>query len=173
MTCRKIRKLLPLAAGDDLRPRQARAIRAHLAACPSCRKEVEALSAALGEFRTAAKEERVPDWTEGEWKALMVRATAGGREEREARESDGRRALWPRWAAASVLGLLLGLAVLSVLFRTPGLGPERTTAVAAVPGEAAGPKDQDVVSVTMVSQETGLQVVWFFDKKFDYEGVKR
>jgi predicted anti-sigma-YlaC factor YlaD len=173
MTCRKVRKLMPLAAGGDLGPRQARAFRDHLEACPGCRKGLEALRAALGAFRTAAKEERVPDWTEGEWKALMVRATAGGRAGREAEEGAGQPFAWPRWAAASVLGLLLGLAVLSVLFKTPGLGPERTTAVAAVPGEAAGPKDQDVVSVTMVSQETGLQVVWFFDKKFDYEGVQR
>jgi len=29
---------------------------------------------------------------------------------------------------------------------------------------------QDVVSVTMVSQETGLQVVWFFNKNFDWKG---
>ncbi|HSA95961.1 MAG TPA: zf-HC2 domain-containing protein, partial [Acidobacteriota bacterium] len=157
---------------DDLRPRQARAFRAHLEACPGCRKELEALRAALGAFRTAAVAERVPDWTEGEWKALMVRAVAGGRQEREKKDGIGRPALWPRWAAASALGLVLGLAVLSVLFRTPGLGPERTAANAALPSAAAA-GGQDVVSVTMVSQETGLQVVWFFDKTFNYEGVKK
>ncbi len=37
----------------------------------------------------------------------------------------------------------------------------------------AAPKEQDVVSVTMVSQETGLQIVWFFDKNFDYEGEQQ
>jgi hypothetical protein len=29
---------------------------------------------------------------------------------------------------------------------------------------------QDVLSVTMVSQETGLQVVWFFNKDFEWKG---
>lgn len=155
MTCPKARLLMPLAAGDDLGPRRARAFRAHVEACPACRKELEALRAALGAFRTAAREEGVPGWTEGEWKALMVRATGQGR------ALPGRL---PRWAAAAAMGALLGLVVLSVLFRTPGTMPERTTAAS---------REQDVVSVTMVSQETGLQVVWFFDKTFDYEGVKK
>lgn len=166
MTCRKVRQLMPLAAGDDLGPRRARAFRAHLEACPNCRNEFESLRAALGAFRRTAKEERVPDWTAGEWKALMVRATAGRREEREAKEGAG-------WAAASALGALLGLVVLSVLFRGPVPGPERMTVSASRAVEAAGPKEQDVVSVTLVSQETGLQIVWFFDKTFDYEGVKK
>jgi hypothetical protein len=173
MTCRKARKLMPLAAGDDLGPRRARAFRAHVEACPGCRKELEALRAALGAFRTAAREEGVPDWTEGEWKALMVRATAGGQDGREAKENVGGPAAWSRLAAASAMGALLGLVVLSVLFKTPGTMPERTTAGAAIPGEPAAPREQDVVSVTMVSQETGLQIVWFFDKTFDYEGVNK
>jgi len=164
---------MPLAAGGDLGPRRARAFRAHLGACPGCRNEFESLRAALGAFRAAAVGEGAPAWTEGEWKALMARATAGGREEREAKDGAGRPAVWPRWAAASALGLLMGFVVLSVLFRTPGPGPERTTANATLAGQAAEPKEQDVVSVTMVSQETGLQVVWFFDKTFDYEGVKK
>jgi len=170
MTCRKARKLMPLAAGEDLGPRRARAFRAHVGACPGCRKEFEALRAALGAFRTAAKKERVPDWTEGEWKALMVRATAGGRTERDAEERAGGPAPWPRWAVASALGALLGVVVLSVLFKGPVTGPGRTTANTG-PGLEA--REQDVVSVTMVSRETGLQVVWFFDKTFDYEGVKQ
>jgi len=173
MTCQKARKLMPLAAGGDLGPRRARAFQAHIEGCPGCRKELEALRAALGEFRTAAKAEGIPDWTEGEWKALMVRATAGDQAVGEVKPSAGRPAAWPRWAAASALGILMGLVIMSVLFKTPGLGPERTTANASGGGETAGPKEQDVVSVTMVSQETGLQVVWFFDKKFDYEGVQR
>jgi len=173
MTCRKARKLMPLAAGDDLGPRRARAFRAHVETCPGCRKDLEALRAALGAFRTAAKEENVPDWTEGEWKALMVRATGGSPERRDGKAGPGSRAPWPRWAAASALGALLGLVVLSVLLRVPGSAPERMTADAGPGLEAAAPKAQDVVSVTMVSQETGLQIVWFFDKKFDYEGVHK
>jgi hypothetical protein len=35
---------------------------------------------------------------------------------------------------------------------------------------AAAEAGQDVLSVTMVSQESGLQVVWFFDKNFEWKG---
>jgi hypothetical protein len=173
MTCRKALKLMPLAAGDDLGPRKARAFRAHLEACPGCRKELEALRAALRALRTAAKDEGVPDWAEGEWKALMARATVGTRD----RGAEGRghraRVPWPRWAAASAMGAILGLVVLSVLLKSPVPGPGRTTANAGLSLEAAAPRKQDVVSVTMVSRETGLQIVWFFDKNFHYEGANK
>jgi hypothetical protein len=173
MTCRKARKLMPLAAGDDLGPRRARAFRVHIQACPGCRKELEAVRAALMAFRTAARDEDIPDWTEGEWKALMVRATGGSPDRRDGKAGFGSRIPWPRWATASALGALLGLVVLSVLLRVPAPAPERMTKAASLGLEAAAPKAQDVVSVTMVSQETGLQIVWFFDKTFDYKGVKK
>jgi hypothetical protein len=80
---------------------------------------------------------------------------------------------WPRWAAASALGALVGLAVLAVLFRGPGPVPSPIETASQPVEAAAGPPDQDVVSMTMVSPETGLQIVWFFDKKFDYEGVRK
>ncbi len=171
MTCRKIRHLMPLAAGDDLGPRRARAFRAHVDACPDCRTELEAYRATLRALRTAAKGEGVPDWTEGEWQALMARATAsagnGG-----VRAAAVRSTPWPRWAAASAAGVLVGLVVLGMLFRGPVPGPGRRAAADGRAGEeAAG--GQDVVSMTMVSQETGLQIVWFFDKDFDYKGEER
>jgi hypothetical protein len=35
--------------------------------------------------------------------------------------------------------------------------------------EVAGMKKQEVVSMTMVSKETGLKIVWFFNKNFNLE----
>jgi hypothetical protein len=43
------------------------------------------------------------------------------------------------------------------------VSPSRETPVRAAAG-------QDVLTVTMVSQETGLQVVWFFNKDFEWKG---
>jgi hypothetical protein len=37
----------------------------------------------------------------------------------------------------------------------------------------AAQERQDVLSVTMVSQETGLQVVWFFNKNFEWKGDQK
>jgi hypothetical protein len=71
--------------------------------------------------------------------------------------------LRPRWALASGFAALLLLAVLVIRITNTGFKPE-----GAAP--AAGP---DVISVTMVSQETGLQVVWFFNKNFDWKGDQK
>jgi hypothetical protein len=169
MTCRRIRKLIPLAAGDDLGPRWARAVRAHVDVCPACRRELDEFREAMARFKAAAREEGVPDWSEGEWKALMARATQGARGRREKKSALGANGLRPHWTSASALGLVVGLAVLFVLFRGPVRGPERTT-TASRAGEADTERGQDVVAMTMVSQETGLQIVWFLDRNFDWKG---
>jgi len=169
MTCRKVRKLIPLIAGDDLRPGLARAVRAHIDGCPDCRAELEGLRAALAEVKSAARAEGVPGWGEGEWKALMARVAEEAKETGRAPARAGAHAFVPRWAAASALGAVIGLAILSVLFRGPSPRPEGT------PGEgglviASENHRQDRVSVTLVSPESGLQIVWFLDKNFDYKG---
>ncbi len=171
MTCRKVRKLMPLFAGDDLGPRRTRAVRSHVDACPACRRELGELREALAWIKAAAKEEAVPDWSEGEWKALMVRAAGETQGSRKGKRSAGARVAWPGWAAASAAGVLIGLVVLGVLVRGPVPRPEGRFAAGGRTGEpAAAAREQDVVAMTMVSQETGLQVVWFLDKNFDYKG---
>jgi hypothetical protein len=166
MTCRKAKKLMPLYAGDDLRPRLTAAVRAHVDSCPVCWKELEEFRESMSRLKAAAKAESVPDWSEGEWRALTdrFRPEAPG-EKRPAFLAQ------PRWAAASVLGAFLGLIVLAVLFRGPMDGPERV-ATAGRTNQEAAVRNQDVVSMTMVSQETGLQVVWFLDKNFEWKGDK-
>ena len=155
MTCRKAKKLMPLYASDDLRPRLLAAVRAHIDACLSCRKELGEYRQALTRLKAAAKAESVPDWSEGDWRALMARlrpdASAAWRPTFLAR---------PRWAAASVLGVFLGLAVLIMLFKDGNLGQRETS--------AAG--EPSVVSLTLVSQQTGLKIVWFLDKNFEWKG---
>jgi anti-sigma factor RsiW len=170
MTCRKVRKLMPLFAGDDLGPRRTRAVRSHVEACPGCRRELEEFRKALARIKVAAKEEAVPDWSEGEWKALMVRATGEAPGSRKAERSAGARAAWPGWAAASAAGVLIGFVILSVLFRGPVSGPARTGSPDVPSALTDAGRAQDVVSLTMVSPETGLQIVWFLDKNFDYKG---
>ncbi|MBP7706425.1 MAG: zf-HC2 domain-containing protein [Candidatus Aminicenantes bacterium] len=171
MTCRTIRRLMPLAAGDDLRPRRARAFRAHLDACPACREELRTFHEALATLRTAATDEGVPDWTEAEWRALMARAAGQAGTGEAGHAAPARPAFRPRWAAASAAGALIGLVALALLFRGPVPGPEgRVRAGAPAGGTALAAGGQDVLSMTMVSRETGLQIVWFFDKNFDYKG---
>jgi len=157
MTCRKAKTLLPLYAGGDLRTRLMTAVRAHVDSCPVCWKELEEFRESLSRLKAAAKAESVPDWSEGEWRALAARfKPAGPGEKRPAFLAQ------PRWAAASALGVFLGLAALTMLFKDGNLPPRETSTA----GETS------VISLTLVSQETGLQVVWFLDKNFEWKGDK-
>ena len=169
MTCRKVRKLMPLFAGDDLRPRLARAVRAHIDACPGCRAELEGFRAALAEAKAAARAASVPEWGGSEWNVLMARVAAEAKGTGKAPAGAGMRVPRPSWAAASALGAVIGLAVLSVLLRGPSPRPNAATATEGTLIASENPR-QDRISITMVSPETGLQVVWFLDKNFDYKG---
>ncbi len=155
MNCRKVRRLLPLMAGGDLPARKERRLQAHLEGCALCRGELEEYRLALGRVKTAARAEGAGDWSEAEWKALMARVTGTrlGKDRAPVR-------FRPRWALAPGLAAVAVLAFLVVRITNTGFKPE-----GAPP--ASGP---DVVSVTMVSQETGRKVVWFFNKNFDWKG---
>jgi hypothetical protein len=161
MTCRKVRKLIPLAAGGDLVPRREASLLAHLDRCQACRGELETFRSALAEVRAAARADGATDWADGEWRALMARVTAAA--ERAGRPaSQPAVARRPLWATAAVAGALLSLVVMGVLFRSPS--PRREIAAA----EASAP--QDKVAVHLVSPESGLQIVWILDKNFDWKG---
>ena len=168
MTCRKVRKLIPLAAGEDLRPRAAAAVRAHIDACPGCREELESFRSALAGIKAASKTERVADWREDEWDAMMARIAGGRRGRARHRPPTYAR---PRWAAASALGAVIGLAVLSMLFRDPSPQPQAGQGEGAL-ALAPEASPQEKVAITIVSPETGLQILWFLDRNFDYEGER-
>lgn len=174
MTCSKAKKLMALYAGGDLSERRTRAVGAHLDSCPACRRELEGYRRALEQVKAAAGAEIAPDWSEGAWRAVMARVMGEATERRK--ELAGRFKSVPRarWAAAAGAAGALALAAVMLLqngsgFRpgsmatAPGAGEPRT----GVPGS---PSAQDVVSVNLVSQETGLQVVWFFNKNFEWKG---
>ncbi len=212
MRCQKALKRIPLLAGEDLPPGRAARLRKHLEGCPDCRRELETVRAALEALRAAARRERIEDWPERAWRALLARITT---------EAPGSRRSLPgpelrRALASGAAGVMLLAAVLLLfkdrIFRPAGTAsspapiivekreipppreippqpPEselgearireaepRAIAAAkpeaepAVSPDAAG---QDVVSVTLVSHESGLQVVWFFDKNFEWKGDQR
>jgi hypothetical protein len=215
MTCANVRRNLPLLAGGDLPARKGRKLLAHIAACPLCRKELDEYRSALDRIKAAARKEGAADWSEAEWKAVMVRVTgaSGGK----ARPSWAAR---PRWALASGIAAVAVLAVTALLLKDSIFGPGKgaaaqTAAVAERPEQKAVPEKpkikppakqetkkapliqpeysakgggkaspsleaevkpaagQDVLSVTLVSQETGLQVVWFFNKNFEWKGDEK
>jgi len=168
MTCRKVRKLLPLVAGGDLDARRTAKIMAHVATCPECGKELANLREALARVKVMAREEAAPEWTSGEWHSLMSRIVAQEVQRRGRRVPSAPR-VRRRWAFAFGLTAVAVLAVLVVVFRNSlfRLGPGGGPSQAAIQEPKAG---QNVISVTLVSQQTGLQVVWFFNKNFEWKG---
>jgi anti-sigma factor RsiW len=161
---------MPLFVGGDLRPGSASAVRAHIDACPGCREELEGFRAAMAEIKAAARADSVAEWNEGEWNALMARVKSEGTSEVGAAASGrGGRVFRPSWAAASVLGAFLGLVVLNILFRGPSSRLQTMRAEGDKPVAAEAGK-QDRLTMTLVSPESGLQVVWIFDKNFNWKG---
>ena len=220
MNCWRIRRSIPLLAGNDLPEQKARRLRAHLERCEMCRNEFRRYSAALNKVKELADRETPPEWTNAEWRALMARTTSARVEKRPfvspvfgpkpmTALARGLTVAVP----AVVIGLVLWNTVLKpkpspvipapAYVRKPELTPpavapgqqdirkekepavrtqEKSIIVARPPKAersaprpnepAAAPKEgsQDVVSVTLVSQDTGLKVVWFLDKNFEWKG---
>jgi hypothetical protein len=170
MTCRKVHRLIPLAAGDDLRPRLAAAMRAHIARCPGCRSELETFREALAVIKAEARAGGVADWTDGEWRTAMAAVAAEARRESRTPGHGAVPSPRRRWAAAAAIGAFAGLVLMGVLFKGPAVsrgGPEGLALAARTP------KEQDRMSITLVSPESGLQVVWFLDKNFEWEGDRK
>jgi len=168
MTCRGTKKYLPLLVGNELSQKRALKVKAHLERCPGCRKEVEEISAALDAAKGLAQKEALRDWTDAEWRQMLRSVTAANVERRPWAVR-----LVQRPAFAFGLALLIFAASALWLQKKLPLRPEergalqaRSQTTAQRPKESAG---QDVLSMTIVSQETGLKIVWFFNKNFEWK----
>jgi len=161
MTCRRTLRKLPLYVGGDLSSRRSAAFAAHLEKCPECRRELDALRRAREFARTRFDSERI-EWDDEAWRRSIAAAVeTGARSGAHLR----RPMLRPSWALALTL---LAVAALSLLVWRPVFLPQ-AGAPDVAPAETAGGSGQDVVSVTLVSQETGLEVQWFFNRNFQLE----
>ena len=220
MNCRKIRRSIPLLAGNDLPERKAHRLRAHLERCEMCRKDFRRYSAALRKAKELAYRETTSEWTATEWRALMARTTSARIERRPFVSSVfGPRPMiaLARGLALAVPAVVIGLVLWNMVLKPksspvvpapayvrkpepapPILPPtlqnknnkkepavrsqEKSIIVAQAqeqerpatrpkePAAAQKEASQDVVSVTLVSQDTGLKVVWFLNRNFEWKG---
>lgn len=169
MTCKRIQKSLPLLAGNGLSAKKAGRVFAHLDECADCRKEEKEFAAALKAAQALARADEPEDWNDAEWRRLLQSITQAKIEKRKA---------WPglslRPALAGGLALLL-IAAGAFFFLRKSPAPSDAQAALhapsrdlATPAREAGTKD--VSSMTIVSKETGLKIIWFFNKNFEAEG---
>jgi hypothetical protein len=220
MNCRRIRRSIPLLAGNDISERKARRLRAHLERCEICLNEFRPYSAALRKIKELAYRETTSEWTDTEWQALMARTISARIEKRPFVSSVfGNRPLIAlvRGLAVAVPAVVIGLVLWNTVLKpksspvvpapayvrrpepTPPItaptrqnqkeekepdvrSQEKSIIVAQAqeherpatrpkePAAAQKEASQDVVSVTLVSQDTGLKVVWFLDKNFEWKG---
>jgi hypothetical protein len=169
MNCSKVRRLLPLMSGSEISQSKILAIKAHLEACPECRAEYDSFILSLEKTKEWLAKERI-GWEEREWQEAVQKAT----EERESRISS--LAPWPfkkAWAYAvmAVFAFVLCLFVVRPSFIKHKAEPE-SRMIAELRQEPERVKEesqQDVISMTLVSHETGLRIVWFFNKNFELE----
>lgn len=150
MTCRSVRRLLPLAARPgDLAGAKAAKVAAHVAGCAACRSELEAYRSAIDGVRRL-DEAAARSWSAPAWSAAVRRAIAG-----TPRPAAARPKLALRTALVAAAGILL-VAVIGLVFflnksplrrgevleaRAAGAPPEISAPAAyeSAPGETPDP----------------------------------
>lgn len=169
MNCRKVRRLLPLMAGSEISQSKISAIKAHLQLCPECRAEYDSFIISLEKTKEWLARERI-GWEEREWQTSVQKAT----EQRESRVSS--LAPWPfnkAWAFAMMafFAFLLTLFIIRPSFIKQKIEPESRimAELRQEPERLKQEFQQDIITMTLVSHETGLRIVWFFNKNFELE----
>ncbi len=171
MKCKKVRRLLPLVAGGDLRPSLISAVKAHLERCPGCQDEYDAYILSLETTKEWLEKDR-RDWEESEWRRAVENAVT------QRRPEVSPLAPWPfqkAWAYAMMGVLAVALTLLLVVnpfnigqgLRTDSGIASRTQA--QLSGIPLNGSQQQTVKMTMVLPETGQKIIWFFDKNFTLE----
>lgn len=160
MKCQMIKRLLPLLAGSELPETQISSVRAHLEGCLQCQREYEKYTFLVDKTRKWLAEDLV-EWEEQEWRETVQSVVNQGSRKRTSLVP------WPfprAWAYTLMAGVMLVLTILIVrpsFVKQIGLTPRYVNVV--------GAEKQEVISMTMVSKETGLKIVWFFNKNFNLE----
>jgi len=169
MNCKKSEKYIPLLAGNELSATKTAKVRAHLEKCESCMSQAREIESALRAAKTLASLEGATDWSESEWRDLLTRITATKVE---------KRSVWPglslKPALAGSLALILIIAG-TFLFSRKSPTPLKTQSVLQAPSQnMVKPDEQNIKQegqpITIISKETGLKIIWFYNKNFNGEG---
>jgi adenosyl cobinamide kinase/adenosyl cobinamide phosphate guanylyltransferase len=156
-------------SGSEISQSKISAIKAHLQLCPQCRHEYDSFIISLEKTKEWLAKERIA-WEEKEWHKAVQKAT----EQRESRVSS--LVPWPfkkAWAYAMMAAFIfvLCLFVVRPSFIKQKKEPE-SRMIAELRQEAERMKQesqQEIITMTLVSHETGLKIVWFFNKNFELE----
>ena len=163
MNCKKVQRLLPLMVGSEVPQSMIQSIKAHLKRCQGCQHEYNSFIQSFEKTKEWLAKDKI-DWEETEWQQTVRNAI------REKPHEASPFVPWPfrkAWAYAlmAVFTVVLTFLIIRPSFIKEELGPG--------PGVLTEDKSkQEVISMTMVSKETGLKIVWFFNKNFELEEKK-
>lgn len=173
MNCAKVRKHLSLYVGGELSSKKAKAVKHHLEICSECQSECASVTRSIRTAREWLNEHRVV-WDETEWNQRIQ----NGMSRKVKSLSDFAPRPFKKGWAFVALGAILAVLIFFVT-RLPILDvkdfPEKTLLskrLAKQEKNMMSPSPQEVVSMTMVSKETGLKIVWILDKNFNLEENK-
>ncbi|MBD3414078.1 MAG: hypothetical protein GF421_06590 [Candidatus Aminicenantes bacterium] len=158
MKCKKTRNWLPLFVGGDLGEMKSSQVKSHLRNCPLCQQEYHKYQHSLEKTKAWIKNETM-DWSQIEWQDCLNSAV---KEKTPKSKIFIPLSFKPSWA----VGLMLIIAIaLSIFIMNPSLVTKDNTEIFA---SALDTEDfQKEVELVLVSQETGLQVKWIFNKEFN------
>ena len=170
MNCRKAQRSLALFFKDDLGQKQREMILTHISGCPACQDEIARYRRSQDKMKTWLEKDAVK-WEGGEWKKILNRA----KEPSEKKISPF--APWPfkkGWAFACMLLFTVLLSVFVIqpapLKRFLGIGSNSSASLQkGFASKIEQVKKQETILMTMVSRESGLKIVWIFDKDFSWE----
>jgi len=146
--------------GPDLPSKEKEMVKAHLKSCPRCNREYESYLLTFQRTKEWLDKSR-EDWQEKEWQGLISKAL---QKEEPVPSFRLRWRLKMAWDYALLAGavVILSLFIIrySLLKDRMDMGVKEEKTASMIPG-------QESISMTMVSQETGLKIVWFFNKNFE------
>ncbi len=162
MKCRKVTRFIPLFAGSDFPAETIAKVRHHLQDCRSCQQEYTEYQSILQQTREWLTQER-KDWEEAEWKKTVHAAIE------KANEKRSWLAPWPFKRGWAFVLMTASAILLSLLVLHPSLVKDKMRGIATV---SADPFQTEIVSMQLVSKETGLKINWFFHKDLKLEVIE-
>ena len=118
MNCRKVRSVMPLAAGGDLSFKDKSRFDRHLATCKNCQERQTDLKDSLDLAKSLFQRDKGLDWKDTEWEQLLEHVVTQKRK----RESSA-LIKFPWWAWAVSVGFLFLLGIGSRIPVQEGNGP--------------------------------------------------
>ena len=155
--------MLPLFIGSDLSSKNMSLIREHMEGCKRCRLELDSYIKSR-ELMLDWINRAEAEWNESQWIKSVEKVV------RPAHWDRTTLAPWPFkkiWAYAFMVlaAFVFSMMLILPVFRESEGGMESTPY--SISSYEKG--KQDVITMTIVSKETGTKIVWFFDKNFQLE----